>query len=176
MKKKTILCLTSFALILIIIAGGVMLSMWNKDKTTPKEPQKESQSGTLVVNNGDAVTENVVIHFKENANYADLPLTEVMKSLGITVDWIDSDIAEISYNDKKYVLNLAEVSLVENGKDYSFIIPAQGSTNFHYKVLEKELVLDDVTVRSIIYTIKKIHINIDINHDKLIVYITERIN
>ena len=174
MKKKTILCLTSFALILIIIAGGVMLSMWKKDKTTPKEPQKESQSGTLIVNNGTAVIENVVIHFKENANYADLPLTEVMKSLGMTVAWIDNDTADIAYNEKKYVLKLSEVSLVEFEQSFNLLSPTPGGKR-SYTVLNKELVLDSNTMKSALYQMGE-DVSIGIDSSKLIVSITKKAN
>jgi len=97
MKKKTTLCLTGFILVFIIV--GVFMFTWNRNKEVPAP----SQNGTLIINNGAEITENVVIHFIENASYADLPFTEVMRGLGITVDWIDSDVAAIAYNDEKYI-------------------------------------------------------------------------
>ena len=100
MKRRIIFCLAGFSLVLIIILGGVFLFMWNRNKIVHKEiPGK---NGTLIVNNKTNIIENVVIHSKENANYADLPLTEVIKSLGMTVDWIDKNTSEIVHKDKKY--------------------------------------------------------------------------
>jgi len=187
MKKKTILCLTGF-IFMFIIVGGVFMFMRNRNKEMPDPSQNDtlivnneasvkevpvpSQNGTLIINNGAAITENVVIHFKESYMYADLPFTEVMKELGMTVDWLDSDVAEITYNDEKYILNLAEVSLVKDGSDSNILIPPPGCRIFDYKVLDKELILDSDTIHSILYTIRKINVSID--REKLIVYITER--
>ena len=158
-------------LVLVVGIGGAIMC-FGKSERDPEIKMRPPQAGTLIINNGAAITENVVIHFRKNANYADLPLTEVMKNLGMTVTWVDSNTADITYNDKKYVLNLSEASLVEDGKTGNYIIPPPGSKTFGYKVLENELILDSVTVFCILYDIKKVDIRID--PDNLIVNIFDR--
>ena len=174
MKKQTVLCLIA-SLLLIIIIGGIFLFKWNRNKEDPPSSQipnqPSSQNGTLVVNNGTAITENVVIHFKENSNYADLPFTEVLKALGFNVEWMNDNVADMTYNDIKLRLDLEEASLTKEGFNSNLIIPPPGSRTFNYKVLDNELILDSNTIHSILYTIRKIHISID--SENLIVYITE---
>lgn len=164
MKKKVAFS-SLIIFTLLIICGGVFLFMWNRNKKDPVP----SQSGTLVVNNGTAITEYVVIHFKENANYADLPVTEVLKNLGMTVNWVDSDTAEVVSNDKKYTLNLPKVSLVEFGQDFNLLLPTPGGIR-SYKILGQELILDSNTIKSALYQMGE-KINIDIDHNKLIINI-----
>ena len=169
MKKKTLLYLISVTILLIIV-GGVFVFKWNKNK----EIQFQSENGILIVHNGTAITENVVIHLGKNHNsYADLPLTEVMKNFGMTVEWIDNDTAEVAYNGKKYTLKLSDISLIEFGDDYNLLLPPIGGGKRTRKILDRELVLDSTTI---IYTLMEmgIRIKVDINHDELIVYISER--
>ena len=164
MGKKTI---TISIIILLVIIGGVLMFMWNKNKEVP------GQSGTLIVNNGTAITENIVIYYIENGSYADVPLIEIMKNFGIDVNWIDSDTAEVIYNDRKYILKLSDFSLIELEKEYNLLSPPLGGGKRTRKVLERELVLDSVTI---LYTLMDMGIRIktDIDFDKLIVNISER--
>lgn len=100
-------------------------------------------------------------------NYAELPLTEVMKNLGMNIYWIDRTTAEITYKDKLYTLNLSEVSLTEVGQNSNILLPPPGG-NRCYTVLEKELILDSNTIKSTLYQMG-IKINIDINRKEQIV-------
>lgn len=67
--------------------AGVFLFVSKRDKEIP------SQYGVLKINNEVTIKNNIVIHFKKNGNYADLPFVEVVKTLGIAVDWVDDDTA-----------------------------------------------------------------------------------
>lgn len=163
MKKKLILILSGCLLLVAGIAGAIVLL----GKPAPENCTPES--GTLYVNGREITSENVTIY----SNYADLPLTEVMKALEISVEWIDKSTAEITCNSKEYILNLVEVTLTDYGRDNNFLIPAPGDRTFHCTVLEKELVLDDNTVHSIMYAMEN-NISISIDHEKSIVYVTER--
>lgn len=170
MKRRIIFCLAVFSLVLIIMLGGVFLFMWNRNNIVHKEiPRK---NGTLIVNNKTNTIENVVIHSKENANYADLPLTEVMKSLGMTVAWIDKNTAEIVHQDRKYFFNLSKVLLVEFEQNYNLLSPTPGG-NRSYKILDKELILDSNTMKNALYQMG-VEIDIVIDYHKSIVYITKR--
>ena len=170
MKKRTIFCLAGFTLALIIILGGVFLFVWNRNKTIHKEIPE--QRGILIINNKTNVTENIVIHFEKNANYADLPLTEVIKNLGMTVDWIDKNTAEIVCKDKKYSLNLSKVSLVEFEQNYNLLSPVPGGKR-SYEILDKELILDSCTMKSALHQMG-VKVDIVIDYNELIVYITKR--
>lgn len=126
--------------------------------------------GVLKMNGVDITQENVRIH----SNYVELPLIEIMKSLGMRVEWVDKSTAEITYEEKKYILNLSKVSLIEVGENFNLLLPAPGGKRF-YTVLEKELVLDSNTIKSAMYQMG-VKINVDINRKERIVYIFERID
>ncbi len=167
MEKRMIFYLAGFALALIIILGGVFLFMWNREKIVHKGTPE--QKGTLIVNNKTVVTENIVIHFKKNANYADLPLIEVMKNLGMTVDWIDENTAEIVCEDKNYVINLSKVSLVEFEQNYNLLSPPPGGER-SYEILDKELILDSCTMKSALNQMG-VKIEVVIDYTEFVVYI-----
>ena len=145
---------------LILLIGGIVLFLIND---LPKR-------GVLKMNGVDITRENVIIH----SNYAELPLVDIMKRLGMKVDWVDKSTAEITYKDKKYILNLSEVSLVEIGQNFNLLLPPPGGNRF-YTVLEKELILDSNTIQSAMY-LMGIKMNIDINRKEQTVYIFERID
>ena len=117
------------------------------------------KKGLLIINGKDVTEENVMIH--SGSYYAELPLTKVMNSLDIEVDWIDDDTADLTYNNKKYTLFLSDISLFEEGQDFNLLWPPPGGRRF-YKILEKELVLDSNTIKSSLYQMG-IKISIEIN-------------
>jgi hypothetical protein len=158
MKKKWILVSTC-GLLLMIATAGVLIYII---KTTTK-------AGTLYVNGNEITSENVTIH----SNYADLPFTEVLRGLGINIEWVDNNTAELTCNGQKYTLDLDEASLTDYGCVNNFLIPAPGSTTFNYTVLEKELVIDSNTIHSIMYAMEN-NVSISIDQKKSIVYVTER--
>lgn len=164
MMNKIIIIISCCLVLVIGIVGAIIF--FGKSK-----PEKDNAyvNGTLYVNGKKITNENVKIF----SNYVDLPLTEVMKGVGIDVDWVNDSTAEITCNGQKYILNLAEATLTEYGDDYNLIKPAPGSTSFHYKVLEKEVVTDENTIKCILFLMKnQIYTNIDRDNSK--VYVTER--
>lgn len=187
MKRKTFFYFTYVMLLLTIGLGGTSACF---DKST-------INNGILNVNGTDITSKNVTIRKEKFSNpvlpfpnsfivkisdyfsngyyyHADLPLTEVMKSLGMRVEWIDDITANVTYEDKKYVLDLAKVSIVEVGTKHNLISAATGGHRV-YTVLDRELRLDDNTIKAFMYELgKKIDVHIDF--DELVVYLTEREN
>lgn len=168
--KKVVL----YACIPLLLIG---ISMWTVvyfgrngigDKDIVKE---ENNSGMLNIYGNDITKENVTIHYIENASYADLPFTEVLKGLEFNVEWVDNNTANISYKDKKYLLDLTAVSLTEVGDDDNLIFPPVGGPCTRI-VLDRELILDSTTIKSAIEDMDK-NIYIKFDHAKLIVYITQ---
>ena len=156
---KKIIWLTACIFLILLMGGSILFSF--KDS---------SKCGLLNVNGVDITQENVMIR----SNYAELPLTEVMKSLNIKVDWVDESTADIIYKDKKYTFNLIEVSLIEVGEKTNLLLCPPGGNRF-YTILEKELILDSNTIKGAMYQMG-IKIDIDINRKEQIVYISERID
>jgi hypothetical protein len=148
----------------------------NNDVNTLNENGENMESGSvgaLYVNGKKITDENVTIHYMPDySSYVKMPFTEVIKALGFDVEWISDSISHIIFMDKKYVLNLEDVSLVEFGYNDNSIRPAPGGT-LHFSVMEKELILDGVTV---MYVIQKMGVDISVRFDldEAIVYITKR--
>lgn len=146
------------ACILLLLIGGTVLFMF-RDST---------KDGMLNVNGVDVTNQNVAIRY----NYAELPLTEVMKSLGMKVELLDNGTAEIEYEEKSYILDPQNVSLVEIKQNINLLLPPPGGKRF-FKVFDKELILDSNTIKSVLHQMG-LKIKIDINRDDLIVCIVER--
>ena len=187
MKKKIILCLSCGVPLLSVGLGSALMYF---EKATNK-------NGILNVNGKDIASKNVTIRKEKFSNsvlpfpnsfiakiselfskgyyyHTDLPLTEVLKGLGMNVEWIDNNIANITLNEKNYVLDLEEVSLIETGEKFNLISSTDGGRRA-YKVLDKELILDDNTIKNALYLIGEM-IDVRIDFDESVVYITERTN
>ncbi|MDD2268865.1 MAG: hypothetical protein PHY15_04850 [Eubacteriales bacterium] len=187
MKKRIILYVTCIVILLSMGLGGALLYF---EKPTIK-------SGTLNVNGADITSINVTIRKEKFSNpvvpfpdsfiakindlfnegyyyHADLPLTEVLESLGMSVEWVDDNTANIAYEDKKYTLDLTNVSIVEVGTTQNHISPLAGGRRV-YTVLDRELILDDTTIKWFVHEVGK-EIDVRIVFDELVVYLTERVN
>ena len=154
--KKRFIC-TAVCFFLILMMGGSIMFLFH---SLPK-------SALLTMNGAVIAQENVTIR----SNYTELPLTEVMKSLGMDVNWLDKSTARITYNDKKYTLNLTNITLLEDGQNHNLLLPAPGGKR-HYTVLDKELILDSNTIKSVMY-LMGIHLKIDIDQKEQIVTISQ---
>ena len=153
--KKQRICLFVSAFLILLIGGIVLFSL-----------NKLPKCGELKINGVDITQENVLIYFKR----AEIPLIETMEGLGMTVNWIDNSTAYIINEGKKYILSLSEVSLIEYGQNINLLLPPPGGDR-SYTILEKEVILDSNTVKSVAY-LMGVEINIHISHKEKIVYIS----
>ena len=138
MKKKLLYGIGGILLVVIVI-GVVLFVSASGRKSPPKE-------GTLTVN-GVALAEPVKIYAgtKDYSPEAVVPLIAVLKSLGAEIAWRDDRIADITIEEKQYVFDLEEFSLVEEGKTLNLIsVPPGGS--YIYETGEKELFLSAGTM------------------------------
>lgn len=159
MKKKTILLSCCVFLILLLI--GVCILFLRED--SPK-------SGLLRMNGVDITQKDVMIYSKR----AELPLTVVMKCLGMKVEWCDESIAEIIYNGERYILDISKATLVEESdeQEFNYLCPAPGGRRY-FTLMENELLLDSGTIRSAM-TLMGVYINIYVDRNEQVVEIFER--
>ena len=153
--NKKIIWLSACILLIFLIGGSILFYV----KTT-------STPGLLKINGVDVTRENVTIHY----NYASLPLTEVMKGLGAKLIWVDDSTAELTYNEKKYILSLADSTLIEDGRDFNILIVPPGGKKRTLTISEKELIVDDGILLSV-FSHLDIDARIRIDYDNQIVYI-----
>lgn len=133
-------------------------------------------------------TENVVIHEvlnHEAASYSELPFTAVLKGMKYDIDWSDDYTAKVTKDDKKYILNLNEITFTKENDSENLIPLMLGGTNVR-KISEKEIILDSATIN---YALKKMNenfyigencvekrvflINKEIREDKVVTTVTE---
>jgi hypothetical protein len=163
--KKGFLC----SLILLLIGfSSVFLCVY----IVKGEDIAKSSKGSLIINGEYITSENVNIYYKPDYSYSELPLVAVLKGLGANVEWISNVTAYISYNDVFFELDLLKISFNEKGDSFNYITPTPGGQMI-CEVLEKELLLDSNTIKSIVYLIG-INIFYNIDHAESIVYITEK--
>lgn len=155
-----------FVFIILLIGGILMLKFIGDKKST-------TSNGILIVNGKYTITENITIHYIKNASYSNLPLIKIFKSLGAEIDWIDDNFADITFKGKKYLFNLSEISLIEVGSKINILDSVDGGRREH-TVLERELILDSVTIKCAT-TIMGDMIDFRYDHEKSILYVTERI-
>lgn len=108
--------------------------------------QNTPQKATLYLDNVEIANENVFISHDyyvrscDSSFNAELPLTVVLKSFGAEIEWVDDYTANILYKDKKLVLDLAKVSIKEDGSAKN-LLALSGGGRSPYRVLDKELLL-----------------------------------
>jgi hypothetical protein len=127
------------------------------------------KSATLFINGIKINTGNVKIYDE----YAELPLIEVFNGFGNKIEWLDSKRANMIYKDVKYDLNLEDALLVKEGTNFNLLLPPPGNRTYHLKTIDGDLILDHYTIKTIMYEMGE-KIDVKIDRDKMIVYITRR--
>ena len=166
-RKITWIILISLIACIALVIGSILIINYLNNK---QENEKYILSnGTLIIN-GDTVVENVTLHYNKNySSYLDVPLIKLFNGIGASVEWLDDTTAEIVYKGRKYNLNLSTVSLNEYGDEDNLIAPVDGGHR-EYTVLDKELILDSVTITCAFAKIKE-PINFSYDFKKGVVYI-----
>ena len=128
---------------------------------------KQSKSAALQINGETIEGITVIAH----QYWAELPLLVAFKQLGGEIAWGSNHIANVTYNEKQYVLSLAdETSFKQLGTDDDLLIPTPGGGMFVCEAITKDVVLDDTTLRCV-FCWSGTHLNIDIDYENAIVSI-----
>jgi len=165
MKINFFVCL-SFCIILFLATGCTALSLPSQSEITSNTVDDKINNCILIVNKNDITSGNYV---KLNQDYAELPFTAVMKALGAKVVWLNKTTANITYEDSIYILDTTECMLIKVGDNWNFLIPPPGGTRY-YQVIEYELILDSVTMRSA-FKLMGTNVKININYEEKIINI-----
>lgn len=140
------------------------------------ELTEKISDGVLYIHDREITSENVTIHHRKNhSSYSTLPFTKVIVGLGYKIKWIDDYTAEILCEDKKFILDLTNITLLENGDKNSFnlLAPLCGSSGSAFEVLDKELILSTSALN---YAIKGMGKNIyfELDYEASAVFLIER--
>ena len=124
----------------------------------------------LIVNGRDISSESYVF-LKHDERYAELPLTAIVKALGASVEWKSETVAIILHNEKEYVLDTDQYSLVQKGGNAleNFLAPPPGLTiGQNGKIIKGEFVISSNVIQKFI---KRLGAKINLDYIQSIIYI-----
>lgn len=110
------------------------------------------ENNCILVVKGEDITAKTYVHLYEEAHYAELPLVAIMNTLGATIEWKSDILSTILYEGKTYLLNIDECTLVVQGGSINILTTPPGGER-HYRTMEKELIVDSVTIRGLFHII-----------------------
>ncbi len=128
---------------------------------------KLMENFTLIVNGKD-ITKGNYVHINHTEHYAEIPFIAVIQELGAKVEWRDNIKAEITYNKKKYILDISNGTLVEKWDKHQFnnITPAPGQTHKSIRrATTDELIVDSSSAKWFIVVKMGAKINIDCDNN-----------
>lgn len=151
------------SVILMCIIGGIISYM---HFSFPK-----TKDGILVIN--DVERRDVKISFCQNEKkqYIMIPLLTVLQEIGCDIERETSEQVYITINSITYILDLKKETLYEESNDVNLLIPAPGIKNFVCSFTETDVIVDNVTFKSLC-SYMEIPINIDIDFKNQIYTIT----
>lgn len=114
--------------------------------TNQEETQNLPVSYTLIIN-GKNIASDTAFSINHEKQYAEIPLTATLSTLGCQVEWVNEKSVEIRYNDTTYILNPSEQTLVKSGDSFNMIAVAPGAAHGLYcETLDREFIIDSDSV------------------------------
>ncbi len=151
--KKVVLVILSVCIIFV----GILIIY---KLTQPKEP---IDNGVLIINGRVLESTNVTIYDGYDAK---LPLLEVISNIGFQIEWADTTIANVTFEDRTFVIDLIEKSFIENGgkfgETFNYLTCPPGGSNYICELYENEIYLDRCTFYA---AMRMIGLNIRIDVD-----------
>jgi len=121
----------------------------------------------LIVLQNDISSKSYVF-IDADKNRAELPLIEIIKEIGAQINWQDEMIANIVYDNKKYVLYTNLNSMYEEGNERNLIAPPPGTQNACFKFVQDQYIVGSSSIR---YLMEKWGFNINIDFEQFIITI-----
>lgn len=105
----------------------------------------KEEKGYLKVNDTIIKCNNVLI----TSNSARVPFVQLLLCLGADIKWENDNTADITFKGIEYVLSLSDKKFTVKGSDYNYLLIPPGCTTGYSKVIEKDIILDIDTIRSV---------------------------
>ena len=118
-----------------------------------KEPIPSGQSWKVIVLGEEINTPSAT----NDGNKVYIPLTAVLSGFGFAITWENNLSATIVKENNVFTLDLASESLLKAGDSikWNLIRPPEGSKNWKYEVIEKDILLDVASVNYIVNSMLK---------------------
>ena len=152
---KPLVLKAGILLIVVTLFLLLIISLWQR-KTQLEKQYK--YSAELYWGQQFVTSHNVELS-KDSAN---IPFLTLCVYAGCDVKWIGNQMVTISYHEQKYILDIENISLVAQGDSYNCLVPAPGSTNYYFCVIDKEVVLDHITT---MYALREMGIVVQFEFD-----------
>ena len=159
MKKRIFLCLICMFLLCGVLCA---CSGLNRD---PIYANFEEKQATLIVNgqtldvDGVYVCDGFEYRYPDASRlvpriyseaYAKLPLVATLTALGVQVEWRDETHAVLSLGEKVLLLDIAEQTVSEPGKNDTWVHAAAGHCIRVKETVENDLIVDDTSMDEVL--------------------------
>lgn len=141
------------AVAFILIMFGVLYL------AVPRKALHEEDSyrqASLIVNSSLVDTE---INICEDL--AVLPLIRILDELGATINSVDGNELKVIYDNRAFLLNVENQTLIEEGNTINLLMPVPGSKCFICKVSNDDILMDDLSLK---ITLQCMGINVYVHH------------
>ena len=130
--------------------------------------QKTKNINATVVVDGNIIVNQ---YAKILSDHIELPLVDILLSVGYSVDWLDTTTAVLSDGERNLKLDIAAHELVNLDDNENILrFPNGGKMYLCCTFVNKNLILDEVTLRALMYTIGiKMDISIDTECAKIVI-------
>lgn len=131
----------------------------------------EHNAYRLVINCKDhGYVENVKVNGILPSSQVILPLSYILNDLGVQVEWESNNKGSFTYGEELFIIDMSDGTKLLDEEGNSLLFPAPGG-NMYVGAEEYELMLDSVTLKSVLYIIGiEVQTGIDINNKVLNVY------
>ena len=149
MRVKWLFC----GIIVILLFGGVFLIVHKRGV------QKETYiNATVVVDGKVLVNRNAKIF----GDHVELPLIDILSGIGYSVKWVDTTTAILCNGDRNIRISLEKRQVVDLNNNENILYFPAGKMYFCCYPVCDDLLLDEVTLRTLLFTMG---IEVDIHID-----------
>ena len=139
------MCIFFCILIIVIIFCVSIFGGYYREKST-NISNFEDYEAVLYVNSIYLIKNNVTLFANEKTEeeIITLPFVAFLNSVGMRAEWVSENEAFIYGGNKKYIMNISDIALYEEGSNENLFAYVDGGYSV-YNTLEKEIVVDSAS-------------------------------
>lgn len=163
-KKISVILVCSLILIvtsIIIVVAIMVKNSVDEDIEMRQQYENKGQVGSLFFEDEFITCNNVKIYNEDievfygktyivNVTYAHIPLVEFFEKIGASINWRTKNIAVITFQNEKYILNLRNKTFTKKGENYNMMTPVPGCEIFYCCAIENDIIVDGDTLKGIL--------------------------
>lgn len=150
-----------FVLMLLILGGLGLLSLHILHEDNPP-----GKCALLIINERSTTS-----YARINKDFIELPLIEVLRGLGCTINYVDDNVTNIVVNNTLFTLETESLTLRECGDSTNLLIPPPGNKFFSCKLSDGDIWLDNIALKGVLY-LMGIRVDVSYSSDDQIVTVS----